>query len=674
MSRNGPDNAYPPHGVGRWPGGPEGSSPPRRPVAVVVAKARPALSPLQRVLVAASLGVLLLLILAGAQAYRFVFADLPTVPDDPARLWSLNRPAGMAFYDRNGALIATRGPRHGAAVPLSEMPAYVPRAFLAAEDRRFYQHGGVDWPSVGRALVENWRAGRVVQGGSTLTQQLAKVIFLSPEQTLKRKLQEAVLATQLERRFSKDQLLELYLHRIYFGEGAYGVDGAARVYFGKSARGLTLSEAALLAALPKAPSRLDPTNGPLDGTSGALQRSRLVLRLMRQEGWITAADEAAALRSPPVLAPPPGGEGDFGYVLDLAQRQARQLAGPDAPDLVVRLTVDPRLQAEAVRIVRQTMRNGRRRYGADQAALVALTPEGAVRAMVGGVDHRASPYNRAVQARRQPGSAFKPIVFAAALETGVSPTDVRIDGPVRFGDWRPENYGGGYEGAMTVTEALVRSRNTIAAKLANEVGREKLGAFSRRLGLVSIPENPPPSVALGAVEVPLLELTGAYQTFQLGGRRPPVVGVIQEVRTTRGDLLWARTNSAPVPVYDSLKTLQMVRMMKAVVERGTGRRGSFGRPAAAKTGTSQNWRDAWYIGFTPDWLVGVWVGNDDDDPMKRITGGDVPADIWRRFMIQAHQGLPVRDFDGLAPRRADLAARDAFYAELAADFAREAEN
>ena len=626
------------------------------------------LSPLKRALIAAAAGLLLVTILLAAQAWRFVFADLPVLPSSEAALWSLNRPPGMAFYDRNGTLIATRGPRHGSRVPLSELPPFVTRAFLAAEDRRFYEHKGVDWRGVGRALVENARAGRVVQGGSTLTQQLIKTVLLTPEQTLKRKLQEAVLATRLERRLSKDQILSLYLHRAYFGEGAYGVESAARTYFGKTARGLTLSEAALLAALPKAPSRLDPTNG----MDEALARSRLILSLMRQEGWISSGEEAAALAAPPVLSSPPGGEGDFGYVLDLAQAQARQLAGAETPDLVVRLTVDPRLQSAGTRIVREAMRNGPRRYGADQAALVALAPDGSIRAMVGGVSHRQSPYNRATQARRQPGSAFKPIVFAAALETGVSPSDVRRDAPVRFGGWTPENYGGGYAGDMTVEQALIRSKNTIAAKLGEEVGPERLGAFAQRLGLTTVPDRPYRSAALGAVEVTLLDLTAAYQTFQLGGRRPPVVGLIGEIRTTRGDLVYGRAPSAAVPVYDPTKAVQMVRMMKGVIQRGTGRRADFGRPAAGKTGTSQNWRDAWFVGFTPDWAAGVWVGNDDDDPTKKITGGELPASIWRRFMIEAHQGLPVRDFDGLAPKRTELAARDQFYAELAAEFAREA--
>ncbi len=622
----------------------------------------------QRIAIVFSLGALLLIVLAAAATYRWLFSDLPSLPPTAAELSSFNRPPGMAFYDRDGALIAQRGPRHGAAVPLAELPTYVPKAFLAAEDRRFYEHAGVDWPSIARAAWENARARRVVQGGSTLTQQLVKIILLTPDQTLKRKLQEAILATQLERRSDKDAILTLYLNRIYFGEGAYGLQGAATAYFSKPAADLTLSEAALLAALPKAPSRLDPT----ENLDAAWTRARLVLSLMRAEGWITPQQEQVAAATPPTLAPPQRGEGAFGYVLDLAQSQARELAGPigagGAPDLIVRLTVDPRLQSTATRIVGAEMRTAPRRFRASQAALIALAPDGGVRALVGGVDHRRSPYNRAVTARRQPGSAFKPFVYAAALEDGVSPTDVRTDRPVRFGDWSPRNYGGGYAGAMTVATALATSRNTIAAQLADEVGPDKLGRLAARFGFTTIPARPLPSVALGSIEVSLIELTGAMQTFALNGGRPPRVALIDEIRTSRGDVLYRRAPSAPIPVYDRYRNRQMVAMLKGVVEAGTGKRAAFGRPAAGKTGTSQDWRDAWFVGFTPDFTAGVWVGNDDDRPMDRVTGGDLPAALWRRFMVEAHAGLPIRDFDGLAAPTQARTERDAFYTGLAAEF------
>jgi len=584
--------------------------------------------------------VLMSLAAAGGAAVYFLH-DLPAVPDDRT-LWTMARAPGMTFEDRNGTMIATRGAKNGYRVRLNELPAYVPQAFLAAEDRRFYDHGGYDPTGIVRAAIANLRKGEVVQGGSTITQQIAKTLFLAPDRVWKRKVQETLLATRLERRLGKDGVLELYLNRVFFGSGAYGLDAAAQTYFGVPARQLTLSQAAVLAALPKAPSRLALNRN----MEAALLRSRTVLAAMREEGWITPAQEQAALASPPSLAPPRPSEGDIGYVLDMGAAEAARIAGPDAPDLIVRLTIDVALQDRAQAIVRETIASQGRGARASQAALVAITPDGAIRALVGGADHRASPFNRATQARRQPGSSFKPFVYAAALEAGVQPNDVRVDRPVRFGAWRPANYGGGYSGAVTVEQALVRSINTVAVKLGDEVGREKLGEISRRFGITTVPPLPDLSVALGAYEVNLLEMTNAFQVFQNAGARRPAY-LVSAVSSSRGDLLYARPQTPPVQVYQRQLAGSMVRMMKGVIERGTGRDAAIGRPAAGKTGTSQSWRDAWFVGFTPDWAAGVWVGNDDDRPMNRITGGDLPARMWRRFMTEAHKDLPVRDFDFL---------------------------
>ena len=568
---------------------------------------------------------------------------IPQIPDKAA-LTVVNQAPGMTFEDKDGKVLATRGPKHGYAVSLSELPTYVPQAFMAAEDRRFYHHGPVDFRGMARAAWVNWRAHHTVQGGSTLTQQLAKTLFLTPDQTLKRKLQEAVIAERLEKEMSKDEVLELYLNRIFFGDNAYGVDAASQTYFGKPARELSLQEAALLAALPKAPTRLALTND----MDAALQRSHLVLRNMRTEGWITNEEEQAAIDAPPKLAPEAPGEGEFGYVIDMASAEAVKIAGGQAPDLVVRLSIDQSLQTQAQAIIRQTIAAEGAGAHVKQAALVLLAPDGAVRAMVGGVDHHLSAFNRAAQAQRQPGSSFKPFVYAAALEAGVKPTDIRTDKPVRFGLWAPTNYEPGYRGPMTVANALALSINTIAAQLASEVGGPKIAEIAHRFGLKSIPDDPNLSVALGSYEVNLLELAGGYQVFQQGGVRSEPY-LIDQIATTRGDVLYSHVASAGAPVYDVAHAGDMVRMMEGVITHGTATRAAFGRPAAGKTGTTQNWRDAWFMGFTPDWMCGVWIGNDDNTPMNKITGGAIPAEIWRKMMLLAHQDMPVRDFPWLPP-------------------------
>ena len=631
-------------------------------------------------LVAAVLVAGLLLAVGAGALWLKAFVDaVPPLPDNSAILVA-NQAPGMTFTDHAGRVIATRGPRHGHLVTLPELPAYVPRAFLAAEDRRFYQHGPVDLRGIARALRANLKAGHTVQGGSTLTQQLAKTLFLSPNQTLRRKLQEAVIAWRLEQAMSKNQVLELYLNRIFFGDNAYGIDAAAQTYFGKPASRLTLQEAALLAALPKAPTRLALTND----MDAALARSRIILANMKAEGWISATDEQSALATPPKLAPEAPGEGDFGYVLDMAAAQAVQLAGAQAPDLIVRLSMDPALQATAQGLVRQTLAAQGRRGGFRQGALVLMAPDGAIRALVGGADHHLSAFNRATQAQRQPGSSFKPIIYAAALEAGAKPTDTRQDAPLRVGNWTPSNYGGGYRGAVSLAEALALSINTVAVRLASEVGGDRIGEIAHRFGLKDIPDRPDLSVALGAYEVNLLELTSAFQVFQNGGQRTEPY-LIEQISTARGEVLYAHVASAGVSVYDAGHAADMVRMMEGVIAHGTGVKARLDRPAAGKTGTSQNWRDAWFIGFTPDWICGVWVGNDDGAPMYKVTGGEVPAAIWKAMMVTAHGDSPPADFTWMPPPTpatagddftgsgepdADIAAdpRGAFYDGLANDF------
>ncbi len=585
--------------------------------------------------------VAVVLLTAAGGAAVWLFHDMPAIPDQK-HLWALAREPGITFEDVNGNVLATRGARNGHKVSLTDLPAYVPRAFLAAEDRRFYQHGPLEIRSILRAVFRNARSDGPDQGASTLTQQIAKTLFLSPERTLKRKLQEAFIAWRLEGRMTKDQILELYMNRVFFGERSFGLEAASQQYFGHPARTLSIGEAALLASLPKAPSKLSPARN----MPQALERSHMVLGAMREEAWISPAQEAAALATPPALSPPPSGDRDFGYVLDLAASEATAIAGENAPDLVVRLTIDPDLQIKAQAIVTDAIAHEGRGVNASQAALIAMTPDGAIRAVVGGVDHDDSPFNRATQARRQPGSSFKPLVYAAALERGVSPQDVMVDKPVRIGNWQPANYEGGHVGAVTVQRALAESINTVAVQLAQRVGSPRLGEIAHRFGLTTIPAAPNLSVALGTYEVSLRELTNAYQVFQNAGERRASY-LVTRITSSSGDLIFEHTVTAGAPVYDPRLAGQMVRMMEGVVQGGTGGRADFGRPAAGKTGTTQDWRDAWFVGFTPDWAAGVWVGNDDGALMAHVVGGSLPATIWRRFMVEAHKTLPPRDFDFL---------------------------
>jgi penicillin-binding protein 1A len=606
------------------------------------------------------IGVLLTVLFVALWVWKLAFSDLPTIPDKAA-LWSLNRPAGATFVDRNGVVIGQRGPKHGAALTLAELPPYLPKAFLAAEDRRFYSHHGIDLTGIARAARNDLKRHKALQGGSTITQQIARTLFLSPEQTLRRKLQEAGLAVRIEHLMSKDEILALYLNRIYFGGGAYGVDAAARTYFGKSARNVNLSEAALLAALPKAPTKLAPT----DDFQAALKRSHLVLRSLVAQHWITPQQAADATAHPPVLATEAQADGDFGYVLDLAAQEAKALNTSNTPDLVVHLTIDSRLQAEATHAVRDAVARG---YGAGatQAALISLGTDGGVRALVGGADHRLSAFDRAVQAQRQPGSAFKAFVYAAALEANIAPDDVREDAPVNVGGWRPANADGLYAGNVTLTDAFARSINTVAVRLTQEVGPARVAEVARRFGLTTIPPHPATPVALGAYETSLIDITSGYQVFQLGGRRAEPF-LIDSITDARGQPVYRRPPQAPQSVYDATRAAQMTRMMQAVIDKGTGRRAALGRPAAGKTGTSQDYRDAWFVGFTPDYVTGVWMGDDRGRPMTRVAGGELPAETWKRFMLAAEQGLPVRPF--AQPTGDDPAdPRTDFYHDLADQF------
>jgi penicillin-binding protein 1A len=600
--------------------------------------------------------------------YIWLFSGLPRVPDVNA-LWTMDRQPGITFVNEKGETLAVRGPYYGRAVTLRDMPLYVAHAFLAIEDRRFYEHRGVDRAAILRALAVNVSAGRTVQGGSTITQQLVKNLFLSPRQDAQRKLQEMILAGRIERLLTKDQILELYMNRVYLGDQAFGVDAASRRFFGKPASQLTLPEAAMLAGLPKAPSRSAPT----ENMERAKERQLLVLNAMVEAGYITAEqrDGYAAEEIKVASAIPP--EGDLGYALDLAAEEARKLVGDAAPDLIVQITINPELQAEAQRVVLEGVKHSSPRNKPLQASLVAVDLKGAVRALVGGTSYDKTKFNRAVQGRRQPGSTFKTFVYAAAFEDGLTPEDVRYDEPVNIDGWRPENYSEGFQGAVTLRTAFAQSLNTVAAQVGHEVGPRNVADLATRFGLNTMPKQGQPvpdSIALGSVEVTLFDMVQAFSVFMREGGRIDSY-LVSAVTDSRGNALYTRPSVVPERVYDLKYAHMMNNLLGRVVQNGTGARAQLTkRDSAGKTGTSQDWRDAWFIGYTTEMTAGVWMGNDDDTPMPRIAGSGPPAEMWAQFMTFAHKNIPVNKIPGITPpeRTVRQVEAAAFYDDLGAAF------
>ncbi|MES0021426.1 MULTISPECIES: transglycosylase domain-containing protein [unclassified Mesorhizobium] len=557
-----------------------------------------------------------------------------------ATTWSIpDRAPNIKIVSVDGQLLANRGMSGGEAVGLHEMSPYIPEAVIAIEDRRFYSHFGIDPIGLSRAMVTNVLGRRFSQGGSTLTQQLAKNLFLKPDRTLERKVQEVLLALWLEHKHTKDQILEMYLNRVYFGSGAYGVEAASRRYFGKSARDVTLSEAALLAGLLKAPSRLSPARDP----KAAEERSQLVLAAMRDEGKISAKELASAMSAPATRAPSYW-TGSENYVADTIMEELPDLIGDVRSDIVVDTTVDLNLQKLAEESIRRLIDESGKKLNVSQGALVSIDNSGAVRAMVGGYDYSTSQFDRASEARRQPGSAFKPFVYMAALEAGRTPDSVRNDAPIKIGKWTPDNYGGKYFGKVTLATALAKSLNSVAAQLTMEVGPDAVVEAAHRMGIQSdLIANT--SIALGTSEVTPLELTSAYVPFANGGYKPDI-HFIRRITTTEGKVLYDDNGgSAPRVVKQNIVGM-MNSMMTGTVEIGTAKKAAFAWPSAGKTGTSQNSRDAWFVGYTANLTTGVWFGNDDGTPMKKVTGGALPAQAWHEFMVAAHEGVPVRPLPG----------------------------
>ncbi len=576
-----------------------------------------------------------------------------TADDD----WLKKSELAVTFLDRYGNEVGNRGIKHNDSVSLEDMPDHLIKAVLATEDRRFYEHFGLDFLGTFRALMTNAKAGGVVQGGSTITQQLAKNLFLSNERTIERKINEAFLATWLEARLSKAEILKLYLDRAYLGGGAFGVDAAAQYYFGKSVRDVTLPEAAMLAGLFKAPSRFSP----LVNLPAARARANIVLDNLVDNGFMTEGQVYGARRNP--ATPIDRREEDApNYYLDWAFDEMRKLVDTFPKSLnerffVVRTALDMNIQHRAEHVIESALREYGRDYGASQSAAVIADLDGAVRAMVGGRDYGASQFNRAVDALRQPGSSFKPYVYATALANGFKPSSVVVDSPVCIGNWCPHNYSGGYSGAVTLIEAITRSINVIPVKLSialgdgnPKLGRAKIIQTARNLGIwTPLPDTP--SLPIGADEVNVLEHAVAYATFaNLGKAVAPHAAL--EVRTGSGELVWRfdRDGTRPRQVISPQVALDMVMMMNSVVENGTGRRAQLdGLKVAGKTGTTNAWRDAWFVGYTGNFVGVVWMGNDDYTPTKRMTGGTIPALCWHDIMAYAHQGIELRPLPGLPP-------------------------
>jgi penicillin-binding protein 1A len=556
------------------------------------------------------------------------------------------RPPNIAILASDGSLLANRGETGGGVVTYRELPRYLPRAFVAIEDRRFFSHYGIDPIGIGRAIFRNITGGRVSEGGSTLTQQLAKNLFLTQERTASRKAQEALLAIWLERNYSKEQILELYINRVYFGSGAYGVEAAAQKYFGKSARSVTIAEAAILAGLVQAPSRLAPNRNP----EAAAERASVVIAAMVRDEVIPDKDAKVALAQP-ARARRQAGAGSANYAADWIVDVLDDYVGAIDQDITVVTSIDPVAQRLAEQALTTELDAKGDKSDVEQGAIVAMTPQGAVRALVGGRNYSESQFNRAAAAKRQPGSAFKPFVFLTALERGFTPQSPVLDGPINIKGWKPENYTREYFGEVTLQKALAMSLNTPVVRLIQEVGPRAAARTAQRLG-VSSPLLPLPSLALGTSEVTPLELTAAYAAFANGGTTV-IPHAILQVKNARGQVIYTRGAADLGRGMSHEHAAQMNQMLRETLVSGTGRRAELpGWPAAGKTGTTQDHRDAWFVGYTGHLVTAVWVGNDDGEEMKKVTGSGLPAEIWQRFMAGAHAGVPVAGLPGLDWRAA----------------------
>ncbi len=554
--------------------------------------------------------------------------DLPSVET----FWETSRPPSVQIIDRHGRHVVVKGAVDAAPVRVSELPAYVPAAIIATEDKRYAYHSGIDPIGLVRALYVNIRAGRVREGGSTLAQQLAKNVFLKPDRTLRRKCQEMMLGLWIERSFSKDEILEKYLSRVYFGGGNWGLEAASQYYFDKSATELTPAEGAMLTGLLKAPSSYNP----LIDEEAAEARTQIVLNLMYEQGLLD--DQAfAQAQQTPIIVYRPEEQSSGHYFADWIWPEIETIMGTPQSDIVIRTTLDKTMQDQAALALRDNLDPDR---NAKEGAIVSIAGDGGVRVMIGGASYSASKFNRAVQAERQPGSAFKPFVYLAAYETGLTPWDRRVDAPIKIGDWEPRNFKKDFKGEMSLETAIGLSINTVAVTLSEEVGRQRVIETASRLGLDGL--EPLRSLPLGAQMTTPLKLTASYLPFANWGDQIKPYGIIS-ISTAEGVPLYRHTPQPRERVISSASLRHINRSLKTVVERGSGRRARIaGRDVAGKTGTTNDYRDAWFVGYVPDLVTGVWVGADDNTPMKRVTGGSIPAQIWQDMMAEIVMETPKR--------------------------------
>ena len=572
------------------------------------------------------LGIWGIVAVAGMVGYYAL--DLPTV----GTLEQAARRPSLTFEAADGTRLASYGDYYGDVLEVADFSPFLPRAIVAIEDHRFYRHFGVDFLGFARAMWINLRAGRLVQGGSTLTQQLAKNLFLTPERSLRRKIRELLLSLWLEQTFTKDEILSIYMNRVYLGAGAYGFDAAAQIYFGTSARTLTLSQAAVLAGLLKAPSRYNPSRSPVR----ALARAERVLSAMAREGLITAAQLRTARDNPAVFKKRQSDQSL--YFTDWVRGRVERMIGASAGDLVIRTTFDPRAQEIAARHLRTELADRGAKNRVEQGAVVVLSPDGAVQALVGGRDYRTSQYNRASQALRQPGSAFKAFVFLAGFEDDLRPETVMNDAPISIDGWSPRNYDNRYRGQVTLRDAFAYSSNSVAAQITQRVTPQRVADVAYRLGIDAV-LNPSPALALGASETTLLDLTGAYAVLANGGQWVRPYGITR-ITNRKGRVLYDhRTEQGAVVVAADHRTM-MDSILRDVTARGTGQAVDLPWSVAGKTGTTQSNRDALFVGYSSAYVVGIWYGNDDDSPMKGVTGGTLPARSWGRIVRDLERDLP----------------------------------